>query len=273
VARRMSEDPPKTGRFRYERSVSSDGELITVSKVWFEETRGGPIAILSEPDPTHPYVVTCDPNMGGSDDVAMQVVDNYTGRQVARFKASKIPLEQCAYQLYCLGREYNWALASSEVNVGQIVMSLLMRMRYPRMHVSQAESYENYRRVARTYYGHKTTKSNRQFMIDSLNMAFSEDPSIVSDYDTLCEMESFQVVERFDSEGNVTSSKQEASGGAHDDLVMALAAFYLVRGQQSAVPTSAKPKGTPMTPEELESAVERNRARIKSGAERKGNLW
>ena len=114
-------------------------------------------------------------------------------------------------------------------------MELIVKAKYPKIYVTQAKSYENYRQVVRPQFGHRITTVNRQFAIDSFANAFEENPSIVRDYDTLCEMESFQLVEHVDKEGKVTRSKQEAAGSAHDDLVMAFAAFFLVRQQQTAL--------------------------------------
>jgi hypothetical protein len=233
----------RQGYFVCKHMANADQSQIDVpeTSIHFIETSNtdgndaGFIKIFKDPEAGHPYVVTCDPNMGGKDDVAMQVVDNYTGEQVARFKSNALANDLCAWQLYCLGRYYNWALVSSETNVGQIVMELLVRAKYPRIYVTQAQNYQNYTRNITRQYGHKTTVANRQYMIDSFVKAFRENPSMISDYDTICEMESFQLVEHLDKDGNVTRAKQEAAGGAHDDLVMAMAAFYLVRTQQSAI--------------------------------------
>lgn len=253
------------GRFHCRHVPNEDMSVIDVPEgsIRWAESREGPIRIFKEPEEGHPYVVTCDPFMGGSDDVAMQVVDNHTGRQVARFKSNELTNEQCAWQLYCLGRHYNWALVSSETNVGRIVMDLLVKAKYPKLYVTQETVTENFRRSVKTRFGHRITKSNRQLAIESLVTAFSEDPTVVADYDTLCEMESFQLVERFDRDGNVTSAKQEAAGGAHDDLVMALAAFYLVRNQQTAMVSERGPNGPKAGQSfaEIEAAYYENKAR------------
>ena len=225
------------GMFVCKHLANEDQSVIEVPEdsIKWEPMRDGPIKIFKNPEKGHPYVATCDPFMGGSDNVAIQVVDNHTGEQVARFKSNDLSNDRVAWQLYCLGRMYNWALISCETNVGQIVMELIVKAKYPKLYVTQAKTYENYRQTVRTQFGHKTTSSNRQFMIDSLANAFEENPAIIKDYDTICEMETFQLVEHFDREGNVTSAKQEAAGGSHDDLVMSLAAFFLVRNQQTAL--------------------------------------
>lgn len=226
------------GMFTCEHLANRDQSRIEIppNSIRWHKERDGAIKIFENPKRGRPYVVTADPNMGGSDDVAMQVMDNYTGEQVARFKSNKLSNDECAWQLYCLGKTYNWALISSETNVGQIVMELLVRSGYPKIYVTQSDSYQNYNRTIKQQFGHKTTVANRQYMIDSLVKAFRENPRMIKDYDTICEMESFQLVERFDKEGNLTRSKQEAAGGAHDDLVMAMAAFYVVRSQQTSIP-------------------------------------
>ena len=248
----------ETGQFTCKHLANEDQSVIEVppDSIKWLPTRGGPIKIFKAPEPGHPYVATCDPFMGGSDDVAMQIIDNHTGEQVARFKSNELSNDRCAWQLYCLARHYNWALISCETNVGQIVMELIVKAKYPKLYVTQAKSYENYRQVVKQQFGHKTTVANRQFMIDSFVKAFEENPGIVRDYDTLCEMESFQLVEHVNKDGQVTRSKQEAAGSAHDDLVMAFAAFYLVRNQQTTLLNAEKPR-TPVNGqsfEEIEAA-------------------
>lgn len=242
IVEEMKKTDYETGMFTCLHLANQDQSVIEVppESIKWNPTRDGAIKIFKRPEKGHPYVVTCDPFMGGSDNVAMQVVDNYTGVQVARFKSNELSNDRCAWQLYCLGRMYNWALISCETNVGQIIMELIVKAKYPKVYVTQAKTYENYRQVVKTQFGHKTLKNNRQFMIDSLSQAFEENPGIIMDYDTICEMECFQVVEHLDRDGNVTSSKQEAAGGAHDDLVMSLAAFYLVRNQQTTLIAESK---------------------------------
>ena len=128
-------------------------------------------------------------------------------------------------------------MISCETNVGQIVQELIIKSNYPNLYVTQAKSYETMRQIVRPQFGHKTTVANRQFMIDSFVKAFEENPGIIKDYDTICEMECFQIVEHLNKEGQVTRAKQEAAGSAHDDLVMSFAAFYLVRNQQTSLIT------------------------------------
>ncbi len=253
------------GLFACKHLANEDQSIIEVPKdsiKWYP-TRDGPIDIFEKPLPGHPYVITCDPFMGGSDDVAMQVIDNYNCKQVARFKSNKYTNDKCAWQLYCLGIYYNTALISSESNVGQIVMELLVKAHYPKLYVTQAKVFENYTQTIKRQFGHKTTVANRQYMIDAFAQAFEENAEIINDYDTICEMESFQLVEHRDKDGKVVRAKQEAAGGAHDDLVMAFAGFFFVRNQQTALIIEPKddPNRVGQSFAEIEAAYFKNQER------------
>lgn len=226
----------KTGKFVYEKNFSHDGSVIELSQTEFREIRNGEIRIFEEPDPTHPYVGICDPNNGGRDDTAIQIIDNYTLKQVAVFQSKEMSLDRVAYQFYLLGKMYNWALLSNEMNLGKTVMEYLIKLQYPKLYIRQKLEYEDYsQRISKTY-GHVTSKANRQGMIEAFQIAFNENPRIINDYQTLCQMETFQKVKHVDKQGKETF-KDEASGSNHDDLVTAFMAFFIVRTQQSAIPS------------------------------------
>ena len=225
----------KMGKFTYEKKFSLDGSVITLTDTEFREVRNGEIRIYEEPDPTHPYVGICDPNNGGRDDTAIQIIDNYTKKQVAVFQSKEMTLDRVAYQFYLLGKMYNWALLSNEMNLGKTVMEYLIKLQYPKLYIRQKQGYEDYsQRISKTY-GHVTSKANRPEMIEAFQIAFNENPRIINDYQTLCQMETFQKVKHVSSDGKETY-KDEASGSNHDDLVMAFMAFFIVRTQQTAFP-------------------------------------
>lgn len=221
------------GRFSCRWEWSADGSSITAGDVGFVEEPGGCVRILEEPVEGHPYVLTIDPNMGGDDYAAAVVRDNSTLRQAAVLRDRRIPPDELARQAYCLGCWYNTALVSSEVNVVQIVEDYLVKARYPRLYMAQDTVVQDSGQRVSSSFGHRTTAQNRQFMIDSEKVSFRNDPSTVTDYDTLTEMEGFQMRRRT-ADGPL---KAQAANGFHDDLVMALVAFWLVRGQMGSVPS------------------------------------
>lgn len=224
----------ETGIFTYEKHFSDDGSSIELTNTKFIQVRNGPIRIFQKPDPTHPYVIVCDPNNGGSDDTGVQVMDNHTVKQVAVLQSNEMTLDQVAYNLYLLGMMYNTALISSEMNIGKQVMEYLIKLHYPRLYIAQSTQFDDFKQSLTRKYGHTTTKANRQWMIDSFALAFKEDPTMISDYATLSQMETFQKVSHQSKSGSVTY-KIEASGESHDDLVTSAMAFFLVRTQQTTL--------------------------------------
>lgn len=225
----------KTGKFLYQKNYSLDGSQISVTNDEFKEFRNGAIRIFVEPDETHPYVVVCDPNEGGSDDSAIQVIDNYTGEQCAAMKTNEMTVDEVTFQLYLLGKMYNWALVSSENNRSSIILETLVKLNYPRVYLDQKRITEDYYQKIGRKYGHNINRGNRDRGIQMLQMYFRENPRNINDYETLSQLETFQRVEHVDKSGKKTY-KVEASGSSHDDLIMAYIGYFIVRDQQSFVP-------------------------------------
>lgn len=240
---------PRRGFFQFRKQVSQDGGAIDVSGDRFVESEAGPTLIYEEPKPGHPYVVNNDPAMGGEDYFATVVVDNSNGRQVATFHKNKCDADEAAYQTLMLARYYNGALLSGETNTTSYLLKLARKCGY--RFIYQDSDAETLGVRYQDKLGYKTKQNNRQLMIEMFAEAFRDDPTIVSDYATICEMESFQVV-RNDSTGK---EKAQATGGKHDDLVMAMCGFYLCRGSQMATVSKAEASPT-QNIEELEARLD-----------------
>lgn len=219
----------KQGFFTFTKKHSLDGGRIEISNITWVDSKTGSIKIYKEVEERHPYVVCNDNANGGEDYFATQVFDNYTGKQVAVYHKNKCDADDAAYQMYCLGKYYNEAMLTGETNITAYLLQLCQKCGYKFIYQDQ-----DIEELGTRYFnklGYKTKQNNRQQMIDMFKIAFREDPTIVNDYDTICEMESFQVVRHKNG-----TEKVEASGGAHDDLVMSACGFYLCRGQQISVP-------------------------------------
>ena len=224
----------KSGRFIYQANFSLDGSQIVLKNPEFVNSKNGLIKIYKEVDKTHFYVGVCDPNDEGSDYSAVQIIDNCTGEQVACFQTRELTHDKVAYQFYLLGKMYNNALLSNEMNRGGAIMDFLIKLSYPSLYINQDLEYDSMKQSYKSKYGHKITKSNRPFAIENLKIAFKENPRMINDFDTICEMETF--INRERTYMGKTMFKIEASGNNHDDLVMALAGYYIVRNQQTFIP-------------------------------------
>lgn len=220
----------KKGEFNCNISYSPDGSQIEITEIEFVEFDGGSIKIYEEPDPTHFYVVNNDPAMGGEDYYAIQVIDNCTMKQVAVYWRNKCDADVVAKQLYCLGVYYNEALISGETNTTSYLLHVIEKTGYKNIY--QEQDYEDLSNRFQNRLGYKTTTKNRQAQIDMFAIAFREDYQMINDYQTLCEMETFQVVRN----DKTAKEKVQATNGNHDDLVMAMCGIFLCRHNQLAIP-------------------------------------
>lgn len=246
VAKRKSElmgsRPLRRGYWSYHKSVSSDGGRIELSSIRWVEDPNGPVSVYREPEAGHPYVMVNDPAMGGEDYWATQLIDNSDCSQCAVFHKRGCDADEATFQSYCLYKEFHGAsgrvMVAGETNTTAYFVNTMKKLGVRDVYVDRDTEAISGRLISS--YGYKTKQSNRQRMIDDLVMAFRESGgSIVSDFDTICEMESFSYVRS----GRLGREKAMAESGAHDDLVMAYAGFFLVRGSYPANVSKEAPKG------------------------------
>lgn len=229
----LDEEPLRRGCYSYRKSVSSDGGRITLSQIEWLDDPNGPVSIYKEPQEGHPYVMVNDPAMGGEDYWATQLIDNSDCSQCATFHKRGCDADEATLQSYCLYKEFHDAsgrvMVAGETNTTAYFVNTMKRLGVKDVYVDRDTEAISGRLMAN--YGYKTKQSNRQRMIDDLVVAFRESGgSIVSDFETICEMESFSYIKS----GKSGKEKAMAEGGAHDDLVMAYAGFFLVRGAYPA---------------------------------------
>ncbi|MBR3752229.1 MAG: hypothetical protein IKK50_03755 [Ruminiclostridium sp.] len=219
------------GRFLY------DYDGLTLTNIRWQEDSQGEIALFNEPVPGTPYVLGGDTagDSGGawSDWFTGQVLDNVTGRQVARLRA-KLDEDEYARQMYCLGMHYNTALIGVEVNFSTHPVKELARLRYPKLYVREVP--DTYTGKLRQSFGWMTSPATRSPILAVLKETARDALHLIQDPDTLEEMLSFARNER---------GRPEALPGKHDDLVLGLAIAYAIRGQQSQV--AAQPEEEKVT--------------------------
>jgi len=253
ILEEQKKNPAKRGFFRFDKRFSSDGQVITVENVRWVDDEQGSVWIYEEPLRGHPYIANNDPALGGEDYFAIQVVDNNTGKQVAVYHKNKCDADDCGYQLYCLGNYYNNALINGETNTTAYILKLVKKCGY--RFIYQDQDYETLQGRYQDKLGYKTKQNNRQAMIEEFAEEFRDNPKIIRDYATICEMESFQIV-RNESTGR---EKAQATAGKHDDLVMAMCGIYLCRRAQRSYVDEAAKDSRKLSFEELEEIVEKKR--------------
>ena len=195
-----------------------DGIRIRNQK--FLEQDDGNIKIYEYPQKRVPYVLGGDTAGEGSDYFTAHVVNNITGKQVAVLKQQYNEIEYVK-QVYCLGMFYNCALVGLENNFSTYPTQKLAELNYPNQFVRKKE--DQYNNKYEKSFGFKTTSITRPYILGLLQEIVHDNIDAIQDKDTLREMLTFIVNDK---------GRAEAEEGYHDDLVMALAISYYIRGQQ-----------------------------------------
>ena len=218
MARRVAAAKPvRVGLFEYDEPEIEGG----APKNWkFNANAKGYIRIYEEPKPGYPYVLGGDTAGEGSDRFTAWVIDNTDGHQVAELQQ---PLSEILYarQVFCLGNYFNAALAGIEVNFSTYPELKLEEWHYPNLY--QRERFDTFTGDMVKAFGWVTSPKTRPVMLAELHTVMEEAPELVVSFETLGEMLTF-VYDR--------NRKPQAADGEHDDLVMAAAITYSIRGQQ-----------------------------------------
>ena len=218
MARRNTAPKPlREGMFAYTEPEIEGGAPVD----WmFTERVNGFIRIYEEPKDGHPYVLGGDTAGEGSDRFTAYVIDNSTGKQVAELQHTSSEIFY-ARQVYCLGRYYNDALIGIEINYSTYPQLKLEEWHYPNFY--QRERFDTFTGQMVKAFGWATSSKTRPVALAELHTIMEENPELVVSWHTLGEMLTFV----YDKD-----RKPQAASGQHDDLVMAAAICYSIRGQQ-----------------------------------------
>ena len=204
---------------RLERLPSPAGRGEFADGEWTESETGA-ITLYELPEEGVPYVLGGDTAGEGSDYFTAIVIDNVSGRIVAKLR-QKYSEPEYVRQIYALGRFYNDTLVAIETNFSTYPVMKLQEMEYPNQYSRERE--DTYTRQMKKSYGFRTDRQSRPRAIANLVEVFSSHPEWFTDRELLEEMLTFCYNE---------DHRPEALAGKHDDLVMGAAITYAVRHQQ-----------------------------------------
>jgi hypothetical protein len=178
-----------------------------------EMRRGGALQVWLRPAPGRSYVVSADSAGGGreGDFAAVQVVEVATGLQCAELRERLRPAELARVAVE-LARQYGDALVAVERNNhGAAVLAYMeMNERYGQVYRQGGEA------------GWLTTAASKPEMIARMGTLLADSPERFMSRRLLGECRTFVADER---------GRTAAAGGAHDDLVMAMAIAQAVRAE------------------------------------------
>jgi len=176
-----------------------------------ERRRNGGLLCWSEPQKTSNYIVAADTAGGGSrgDFAAVQVIDLQTGIQAAELQQRLRPNELAEVAME-LAHEYNDALIVVERNNHGGTALECMKGIVPDHRIYKQKGER----------GWDTNAYSKEKMLNKLNVLLSREPERFMSQRFLGECRTFV---------NLEDNKIGAAGGAHDDLVMAMAIAQAVR--------------------------------------------
>ena len=177
----------------------------------YEQLRNGALLRWSFPQPARDYLVAVDTAGGGSsgDFCAVQVIDMGTGIQAMELQQRLRPSE-LAVVIVELAKEYNDALLVVERNnTGYGVLAHL---------TDSVDKRRIYKQNGEQ--GWYTCAESKEKALNRLNVLLTREPNRFMSRRFLGECRTFV---------NLDGGKLGAAGGAHDDLVMAMAIAQVVR--------------------------------------------
>lgn len=183
----------------------------------FVERVQGPVRLYERPRPNGEYVIGLD--VGGAetgDPCAAAVFDRNNDRMVARFHARMDPL-LLAHEMYNLGRYFNFAIMTIEINGAGISTQLEMheRLRYPRFFIDRR--YDSIRKSWTDRMGFWSSQRSRYILVNDMNYGLRTRAIGIPDVRTVTELLNYDV----DRKEVVRDIENDEESG-HDDLADAI---------------------------------------------------
>jgi len=174
----------------------------------FEIKYNNRMRIWKTPDPFREYLISVDVSLGvEKDHSAFQIIDLYSGEQVAEFYSNKTPVNEFAQIIAYEGELYNTAYCVTERNgIGiELIRALFEDLEYENLW-SQPD---------KNHMGLMVTNQNREAILASLDEFIRNNKIKINSERTIKELMTFIVTDK--------NNKVEAEEGYYDDLVMSLA--------------------------------------------------
>ena len=217
--------PIRQGFFEFKWNDADTKDKILDHTIIWNENPHGYIKIYEDYIENHHYVLGGDTAGDGSDNFTATVIDNCTGKRVASLKENLDP-DTYTYQIYCLGKMYDTALISVEINFDIYPREELKRLNYPKQFIR-----EQYDKMSKGYlkkYGWKTDGNTRPMIISKQITLMRDNIDLFYDIDYLDECLTFV----YDK-----NMRPDAEVGKHDDLLLSDMIAEAARSQQNYTPT------------------------------------
>ena len=206
---RYQEQPPKRGYFLFEWNNPDTKDRIKDNTIKFADDPNGYITIYEDKQPGYPYVLGGDTKGEGSDFFASKVMNNVTGKRCATLHANLDP-DTYAHQTYCLGKYFNYALISIEINFDIYPVKELQRLGYTKQY--KREIIDEISKKKQHKYGFKTDGNTRPLIISKEISLIRDNIDLFTDIAFLDECLTFV----YDKD-----NRPDAQSGKNDDILFA----------------------------------------------------
>ena len=173
----------------------------------FEIKYNNRMRVFKQADPTRQYVMGVDTSLGRDRDYsAFQILDCYTGEQVAEFYSNRTPINEFAEIIDREATLYGTALVMPERNtIGENLIDWLFNVfEYENLWMEEGDDK----------IGYLTTAKNKEFMLAKMEEFIRKQIIKINSKRTVEELLTFIIDD---------NNKIKADRGKHDDLIMSLA--------------------------------------------------
>lgn len=196
------------------------------------DRKWGDMLIWEHPLKSSRYVIGVDPSGGiGGDNAVIEVLNAFTGEQVAEYASNYIKPNQLGLTAMEIGNYYNKALIVIESNNHGHAVIDAIRHKYSNLY--RHETMDKTTREKSYTIGWNTTGMSKPLLVDKLEEAVRDETIEIHSEDLIKEMKVFVQTDEPNKQG------YGAEGSAHDDRVMAMG--LAVMGIRD-IPKQKKPK-------------------------------
>jgi hypothetical protein len=225
LKQQYKKNPPKVGRFTFEWGNADTKDYIKDNTIKWVDDPNGFITIYEDVQPGYPYVIGGDTKGEGRDFFTGAVINNTTGNRAATIRNCWTNSKPYTWQMYCLGKYYNFALIGIEVNFNTAPIEELERLHYSRQYTRR--QYDSMTKEYQHKHGWKTDGNTRPLIIDKEVNLVEENIDLLNDITMLEECLTFIYKQ------GANGLRPDAMSGKHDDAIFSDMIGNEIRAQQS----------------------------------------
>lgn len=222
LKKQYAAQPYRVGRFSFEWNDPDTQDRIKDKTIKWVDDPAGLIRLYEDVQPRYPYVIGGDTKGEGKDFYTATVINNVTGNRCATAHMQLTNSKPYTWQVYCMGKYFNYAVVGIEMNFNTAPIEELERLHYARQY--RREVYDTYKNKKLAKHGWKTDGNTRPLIIDQAVKLVEDHAELFNDVATLDEMLTFV----YDD-----NNRPDAESGKHDDLLFSDMIGEEIRSQQS----------------------------------------